>query len=87
MQGFVIMLQSSTNPARKCFVYNAGGFGIDRGQKAWGRVFDRDAAYVFDTVDEAQAVLKEMVDEIRYQAPEINGRLAARLAEAEIIPV
>lgn len=85
-QGFIITLASNSFPGAKCFVYNMGGFGFSGGRKIWGRITELEMAYVFSTVAEAQAVVNELMAEIRYQAPEVNGHLAARLAQAEIVP-
>ena len=84
-QGFIIMLASSSYPNTKCFVYNvAKPFG-GTDKKVWGRITIPEMAYVFSTVAEAQAVVNELMAELRYQAPEVNGHLAARLAQAEIV--
>ena len=85
-QGFIITLASSSYPGAKCFVYNMGGQFQRTGKKVWGRITIPEMAYVFSTVAEAQAVVNELMAEIRYQAPEVNGHLAARLAQAEIVP-
>jgi hypothetical protein len=44
-------------------------------------------AYVFKTRDEAQDAIREMVGEIRYEAPEINLNLAARFKAAQCVAV
>jgi len=77
--GFIITLASGSYPGAKCFVSRFGG--------GWRRFLQREMAYVFKTRDEAQAAIREMVSEIRYEAPEINLNLAARFKEAQIVPV
>lgn len=77
--GFIIMLASSSFPGVKCFVYKYT-------ESVWGRHTEREMAHVFSSESEAQDAVHEMMAEIRYQAPEINGHLGARLAQAEIVP-
>ena len=78
MFGFIISLASGSFPGTMCFVFRDGG--------CWGRHVELKMAHVFDSHEEAEAVLKEMAAEIRYQAPERNNSLAHRLAQANIIP-
>ena len=79
MFGFIISLASGSFPGTVCFVFRDRGY--------WGRHVELKMAHVFDSREEAEAVLKEMAAEIRYQAPELNNGLAARLAQANIIPL
>ena len=79
MFGFIISLASGSFPGTMCFVFRDDGY--------WGRHVELKMAHVFDSREEAEAVLKEMAAEIRYQAPELNNSLAARLAQANIIPL
>ena len=85
VQGFIITLASSSYPNTKCFVYNVAEPFKDTDKKVWGRITIPRLAYAFSTVAEAQAVVNEMMAEIRYQAPELNGHLAVRLRAAEIV--
>ena len=78
MFGFIISLASGSFPGTVCYVFRDAGF--------WGRHTHLKMAHVFDSREEAEAVLKEMAAEIRYQAPELNNGLALRLAQANIIP-
>jgi len=77
--GFIITLASGSYPGTKCFVSRVRG--------EWRRYLEREMAYVFKTRDEAQDAIREMVAEIRYEAPEINLNLAARFKEAQIVAV
>ena len=79
MFGFIISLASGSFPGTVCYVFRDTGY--------WGRHVQLKMAHVFDSREEAEAVLKEMAAEIRYQAPEINNNLARRLAQANIIPL
>ena len=79
MFGFIISLASGSFPGTVCYVFRDAGY--------WGRHVHLKMAHVFDSREEAEAVLKEMAAEVRYQAPEINNNLARRLAQANIIPL
>jgi len=78
-QGFIIMLASSSFPGVKCFVYKYT-------DKLWGRHTEREMAHVFSSEPEARDVIRTMIKEIRYEAPELNGALTSRLMAAEIVP-
>lgn len=78
-QGFIITMASSSFPGMLCFIYKY----TDR---VWGRHTEREMAHVFASEDEARDAVREMLQEIRYQAPEVNGDLAFRLRTAEIVP-
>lgn len=82
--GFIIMLASGSFPGSMCFVYNVGS--VRYGEKAWGRHTEREMAYVFGSEAEAHDALCAMAREIKYQAPELNNNLAARLGKAKIVP-
>lgn len=78
-QGFIIMLASGTFPGSMCFVYMDKKWG-------WSRHTERKMAHVFDSMWAAQGAIRDMRKEIRYEAPELNNNLTARLAKAEIVP-
>ena len=78
-QGFIIELASGSFPGMSCFVFKDKEWG-------WSRHTEREMAHVFGTATEAQDAIREMLREIRYQAPEINHSLWTRLKEAEIVP-
>jgi len=77
--GFIIMLASNSFPGASCFVYKYS-------DKLWGRHTEREMAHVFSSESEARDVIRTMINEIRYEAPELNGALAYRLKEAAIVP-
>jgi len=78
-QGFIIMLASGTFPGSMCFVY------MDK-QWGWSRHTERKMAHVFDSERAAMGAIGDMLKEIRYEAPELNNNLAARLVKAEVVP-
>ena len=77
--GFIIMLASGSFPGVKCYVYKYT-------DELWGRHTEREMAYVFGSEAEAHDALCAMAREIKYQAPELNNNLAARLGKAKIVP-
>ena len=78
--GFIITLPTGCVPGTKCFV--------SPGISLWfSRYLEREMAHVFKTRDEAQDAIREMVGELRYEAPEINLKLAACFKEAQIVAV
>jgi len=82
-QGFIIQLASASFPGASCFVYRLTTSGVPA---VWGRITERAEAHVFKSRESALACISTMLDEIRYQAPELNGSLGSRLAAAQIVP-
>ena len=78
-QGFIIVLASGSFPGMSCFVFKDRKWG-------WSRDMAREMAHVFDTEAEARDAIREMIREIRYQAPERNHDLWGRLLTAKIVP-
>ncbi len=80
MTGFIVQLISSSFPGKKCFFFRTGGF-----RAGWRNTTTRDHAHIFETEDCARDAIQEALKEIRYEAPEQNGNLKLRLADAEIV--
>ena len=78
-QRFIIQLKSGTFPNMTCWIY--------RNTWGWSRTLRKDYAKTFPSVEEAQDVVKEILEDIRYTAPEINGNLQARLRNAKIVRI
>ena len=78
-QGFIIVLASGSFPGMSCFVFKDKACG-------WSRHTEREMAHVFGEEAEARDAIREMLQDIRYQAPELNNHLGGRLSKAEIVP-
>ena len=77
--GFVVQLDSASFPGAKCFFYRS------QSSRAWRNTTCRDHAHVFESEAEARDAIQAAFNEVRYKAPELNGNLKQRLANAEII--
>lgn len=80
MSGFIVQLNSSSFPGKKCFFYLSPRSG------GWRNTTCRADAHVFETEAGARDAIQAAFDEVRYEAPEQNGNMQLRLRGAEIIP-
>ena len=77
--GFIVQLDSASFPGAKCFFYRSPRSG------GWRNNLHRAQAHVFESEAGARDAIQAAFNEVRYQAPELNGSLAKRLMRAEIV--
>lgn len=83
MNGFIVTFPSSLGDP--CFLVTPARVNQPvTGHYPWARA--TFVAGVFTTQDAAQAALDEMKSIHHYIAPEVNGGLSKRLAQAQVIP-
>ncbi len=85
--GYIISLESHTFPGHPCYIALLG-LNIEQNlSPKWGRVLESKWAYVFARRADAEELLAELLCEESFTAPEINGDLAIRLSNANIIKI